>query len=188
MTLRTNLQNIIILPDNSILMNTRIIAELCEQMVKEFYSANLYLSMSAWCQEAGLPGCANWMRVQYQEENEHALKFFDYIHSHGGKAVVSAIAAPPAEWKNIQEVFEATAKHEAEVTRCIHQLVKLSREENDYTTEIFLQWFVTEQVEEEENVRNILDQLKLAGENGYGLLLIDRDLATRTYTPTSTAE
>lgn len=163
------------------MISDKIVEALNEQLKWELYSANLYLSMSAWFQNEGLPGFANWMRVQYQEETAHALKFYDFVLSRGGKVKMSSIEAPDHKWKNILDVYETTAKHEAEVTRRINALTKLSRDENDYASEIFLQWFVTEQIEEEENVKEILGQLKLIGGDGQGILMLDKEFATRTF-------
>lgn len=163
------------------MISEKIVDALNEQLKWEFYSANLYLSMAAWFQDAGLPGFANWMRVQYQEETAHALKFYDFILTRGGKVKMSVIDAPAHKWKNILTSYEATAKHEAEVTRRINALTKLSRDENDYATEIFLQWFVTEQIEEEENVKEIIGQLKLIDGDGQGILMLDKEFATRNY-------
>ena len=158
-----------------------VIYALNEQFGKEMYSANLYLAMSAFLQNAGLPGFANWMRVQYQEETEHALKFHDFVLSRGGAAKIPAVAEPPASWNGALGVFEAAAAHEAEVTRSINELVALAKNERDYATEIFLQWFVTEQIEEEENVKNIVDRLKLVNGEGQGLLMLDAEAAARVY-------
>ena len=160
------------------MLSQNVIYALNEQFGKEMYSANLYLAMSAFLQNAGLPGFANWMRVQYQEETEHALKFHDFVLSRGGAAKIPAVAEPPASWNGALGVFEAAAAHEAEVTRSINELVALA---------IFLQWFVTEQIEEEENVKNIVDRLKLVNGEGQGLLMLDAEAAARVYTPSDPA-
>ena len=123
-----------------------------EQIKWEMYSANLYLAMSAYLQDAGLTGFSHWMRIQYQEETAHALKFYDFLLSRGGQVTMLSIDAPDANWSNILEIFEETLSHEQEVTRRINELVHLAKEERDFATDIFLQWFVTEQVEEEETV------------------------------------
>lgn len=157
-----------------------------EQLKWEMYSANLYLSMSAFLQDIGLPGFANWMRIQYQEETDHALKFYDFIISRGGHAKLSAIDEPPSTWANALEAFKAAAAHEAEVTRRINELVHLAKNEHDFATDIFLQWFVTEQIEEEDNVKSIIDRLKLVNGEGQGLLMLDSEAASRTYTPATT--
>ncbi len=139
--------------------------------------------MAAYFQDAGLPGFANWMRVQYQEETAHALMFYDFVLTRGEVAQVSAIDAPPAKWKNAVQVFEKTLKHEQEVTRRINDLVHQAKEERDFATDIFLQWFVTEQVEEEENVKDLLSKLTMIKGEGQGMLILDKDLAARVFTP-----
>ena len=154
-----------------------------EQVKWEMYSANLYLSMSSYFQNVGLSGFANWMRIQYQEETAHALKFYNFILARGGEAEMSVIDAPPKSWKDALDVFKATATHEAEVTRRISTLAHLARDEKDYATEVFLQWFITEQVEEEETVKDIINQLKLVKGEGHAMLLLDREFAARVFTP-----
>ncbi|MEG2327986.1 MAG: ferritin [Akkermansia sp.] len=165
------------------MVGKKILKALNEQLKWEMYSANLYLSMSGYFQNQGLPGFANWMRVQYQEETAHALKFYDFILTRGGEIDMAAIDAPPKNWKDALGVFKMTAEHEAEVTDRINNLAHLSHEERDYATEIFLQWFVTEQVEEEEAVKDIMNQLKLIKGEGQGMLLLDKDFATRVFVP-----
>ena len=132
------------------MISTTMAAALNEQIKWEMYSANLYLAMSAYLQDAGLTGFSHWMRIQYQEETAHALKFYDFLLSRGGQVTMLSIDAPDANWSNILEIFEETLSHEQEVTRRINELVHLAKEERDFATDIFLQWFVTEQVEEEE--------------------------------------
>lgn len=168
------------------MISENIVKALNEQLKWEMYSANLYLAMSAYLQDIGLPGFANWMRIQYQEETDHALKFYDFILSRGGLAKLSAIEEPPSKWSDVLDAFKTTAEHEAEVTRRINELVHLAKNEHDFATDIFLQWFVTEQIEEEENVKNIIDRLKLVKGEGQGLLMLDAEAATRTYTPPAT--
>lgn len=165
------------------MLSEKITSALNEQMKWEMYSANLYLAMSAYFSDIGLHGFANWMRIQYQEETDHALKFYDFVLSRGGAAKLSAIDEPPAQWTNALEAFKAAAAHEAEVTRRINELVHLAKAEHDFATDVFLQWFVTEQVEEEESVKNIIDRLKLVNGEGQGLLMLDNDAAARVYTP-----
>ena len=166
-------------------MNPKLEKAINEQVNAEFFSAYLYLSMSSWFDSAGLKGFANWERIQAMEERDHALKFFDYICARGGRAIMATIDAPPASWKNPQEAFEAQLAHELKVTGLINNLVDLAMAEKDHATVNFLQWFVREQVEEEENARTILDQLKMISqEKGVGLLyMLDKEMATRVYTP-----
>jgi len=151
-----------------------------EQIKNELYSAYLYLAMGAYAEDANLPGFANWMRLQTQEEVAHAMKFFDFINERGGRVELRAIDQPPAEFAGPTDLFEKTLEHEKLVTSMIHNLYKMATEEGDYASEIFLQWFVTEQVEEEKNADEILQILKVAGEKGQALFMLDRQLAQRT--------
>lgn len=171
-------------------MNPKVEKALNDQINAEFYSAYMYLSMSSWFDSAGLKGFANWERVQAMEERDHALKIFDYVLTRGGKAGMKQITAPPVSWKDARDVFEAQLTHEIKVTGLINNLVNLSMAEKDHATVNFLQWFVSEQVEEEENARTILDQLKMISqEKGVGLLyMLDKELATRVYTPPVTTQ
>lgn len=154
-----------------------------EQINAELYSAYLYASMEAYFESIDLRGCANWMRVQTQEEMVHATKFYDHIVARDGRALLKPIAGPPTEWASPLAVFEAAYKHETEVTARINRLVDLARQERDHATETFLQWFVTEQVEEESNTSGVVKKLKLAGESGSGLFMVDQELATRVFVP-----
>ncbi|NVO67695.1 ferritin [Methanofollis tationis] len=156
------------------------------QINRELYSAYLYLSMSAWFSNRNLPGFANWMRVQMQEEQFHALKFYDYVVARGGRLIMQAIEAPPSEWESPLAVFEATYAHEQKVTAMIHDLVELAQKEKDYATYNFLQWYVNEQVEEEANDTGIIERLKMIREETNALFMLDRELATRVFTPPAT--
>ena len=159
-----------------------------KQLNAEFYSAYLYLSMAAYFESLSLKGFANWMRIQFQEEQFHAMKFYDYILDRGDKVILQSIDTPPCDWDNPLAVFEATLKHEQKVTGMINDLVYLAREEKDNASEIFLQWFVTEQVEEEDNVSTILGQLKLIKDTPQALFMMDKELAQRVFTPPSTED
>ena len=150
------------------------------QLNAELYSSYLYLSMNAYFKSVNLDGFANWMYYQAQEELEHAMKFYDFIIQRGGNVQLQQIEAPPSEWSSPLAVFEATLKHEQKVTGLINDLVDVANEERDHATNIFLQWFVSEQVEEEENVGGVLEQLKLMGDAKGGLFMIDRELAKRS--------
>ena len=154
-----------------------------EQIKWELYSGYLYLSMSAWCSERGLAGFANWMRIQAQEELSHAMRFFDYVTERGGRAVLAAIDAPPASWKSPLEVMEHTLEHEQLVTRRINDLVDVAKSEKDHATDIMLQWFVSEQVEEEDSVGEALAKVRLIGKDGGGLYMLDKELSARVFTP-----
>jgi len=150
------------------------------QLNAELYSAYLYLSMNAYFKSVNLDGFANWMYYQAQEEVTHGMKFYDFINSRGGRVKLSQIDAPATEWNSPLAVFEATLEHEQKVTGLINDLVELALEEHDHATNIFLQWFVSEQVEEEESVGGVLEQLRLMGEAKGGLFMIDRELAKRS--------
>ena len=150
-----------------------------EQIKNELYSAYLYLSMSAYCEAANLPGFAHWMRVQAQEEVTHAIKFYDFICERGGRVVLQAIDQPPVEFQSPRAVFEQTLEHEQKVTAMIHDLYGLAAQEKDYASQAFLQWFVTEQVEEEGSATQIVETLKMIGDKGQALVMLDRELGKR---------
>ncbi|MDZ8117376.1 ferritin [Pontiella agarivorans] len=153
--------------------------ELNQQVNREFYSAYMYLAMSAYCNTIGLPGFAHWMRMQYEEESMHVTKMYDYILGQGGEIHLLAIEEPVKEYGSPLEVFEKTLEHEQYVTSLIHKLMDLAVQEKDYATQTFLQWYVTEQVEEEANVNDILAPLRMVGEDKGGLMMIDQQLAGR---------
>lgn len=150
-----------------------------EQINKELFSSYLYLSMAAYFEEKNLPGFANWMRIQSDEEREHAMKFYDFILETGGKVTLKAIDAPKTEWKSALEVAEEVAAHEAKVTASIYSLYELAQKEKDYPAQMMLQWFITEQVEEEKNAAEIVSNLKLIEERGTAILMLDHRLAKR---------
>ena len=150
-----------------------------EQINKELYSAYLYLSMAAYCEAASVPGFAHWMRMQAQEEVLHAVKFFDHVNDRGGRVVLQAIDQPPTEWTSPLNVFQHVLEHEQLVTGLINQLYALAIKENDYASQMELQWFVTEQVEEEASASQILETLKMIGDKGHALLMLDRELGGR---------
>ena len=152
-----------------------------KQINEELYSSYLYLSMSAWFESIGLKGFANWMSVQAREELDHAMKFYNYIIASGGKVKLESVAAPPHEWRSPLHAFEETLKHEQHITECINNLVELAEEEKDRATFNLLQWFVDEQVEEEANDEEIIARLKMIGESGNGIFMLDRELAQRKY-------
>ena len=161
------------------MLKKRIEEALNEQINKEMYSAYLYLSMSAHSTHIGLKGFANWFMVQYKEEVTHAMKIYDYINDQDGKVNLMSVKQPPTDFASPLDMFEKTLKHEEFVTKSINDLVDLAIKEKDHATQIFLQWFVTEQIEEEANDKEIISKLKLVGEKGSGLFMIDRELAAR---------
>ena len=149
------------------------------QINKELYSSYLYLSMAAYLEDRNLSGFAHWMRVQETEEREHAMKFYDFIVERGGRVMLKAIEAPKTEWKSTLELAEEVAAHEAVVTASIHALYELALKEKDYSAQIMLQWFITEQVEEERNAAEIVSNLKLIEDRGTAILMLDHRLAKR---------
>ena len=150
-----------------------------EQIKNELYSAYMYLSMSAYFEAANLPGFAHWMQLQAQEEVAHAMKFYNFIYERGGRVVLYAIDQPPAEFQSPLDVFEQTLGHEQKVTAMINDLYTLAVQEKDYASQAFLQWFVTEQVEEEDSATQVLETLKMIGDKGHALLMLDRELGRR---------
>ena len=170
------------------MLNERMVEALNTQLNKEIYSAYLYLSMSACSSFIGLKGFANWFMVQYQEEMVHAMKIYNYVDSQGGQVKLMAVEQPATEFESALEMFEKTLEHEKFITKSINDLVNLAIEEKDHATNIFLQWFVTEQIEEEGNDNDIISKLKLVGDKGNGLFMIDRELASRVFTPPAQPE
>ena len=164
------------------MINAKMVASLNEQLNREMYSAYLYMSMSSHCNGMGLKGFANWFMVQYHEEMLHAMKLYEYIHSQGGQVKLKAIQEPPNEFKHPLEMFQKTLAHEQFITASINDLMELAISEKDHATRIFLQWYVSEQVEEEETDNDLISQLKLVGDNPQGLLMLDRELAARMTT------
>jgi ferritin len=150
-----------------------------DQMRNEFDAAYQYLSMAAYCESENLPGFAHWMRAQAREETEHAMKFYDFILDRNGRVVLQAIEEPVVEFGSPLEVFERALEHERSVTAMINDLYGLAVRENDYASQTFLQWFVTEQVEEEKNAGDIVETLRMVGDKSEALFLLDRELGRR---------
>lgn len=153
-----------------------------EQINAEFWSAYLYLSMSVHFANKGLLGFANWFKVQFQEEQDHALKLINYLIAKGNKISLTPIKEVPTSWETLIDAFEDSLAHERVVTGMINNLVSIARGENDYSTENILQWFVSEQVEEEETAQEMIDSLKLIGDNGFGIYTMDKELSSRSHT------
>ena len=149
------------------------------QIQKEVASAYLYLSMSSYCETINLKGAASWLRAQWEEELVHALKLVDYINSRGNKVVLKAIEAPQVEFKSLLDVFENVLAHEQKVSEAINQLYGLAVKEGDFAAQAFLQWFVSEQVEEEATAGEVVEMIRLAGDRGSAVLMVDRQLAGR---------
>lgn len=152
------------------------------QLNKELFSSYLYLSMSAYATHVGLPGVAHWFHIQAQEELAHVEQFYGYINRQGQRVMLEEIEKPETEFSSALAMFENALEHEQFVTASVNELVNIARGERDHATEIFLQWFVTEQVEEEENATDIIAKLKLAGDGG-GLFMVDKELSARVFTP-----
>lgn len=155
------------------------------QIQAEMYSANLYLAMSAYFQSVGLGGFAHWMYIQYQEEMFHSMKFFNYLFSRGGRTVIKHIEEPPVDFESPLAVFERALKHEQFVTSLINKLYEVALEEKDYACQTFLEWYIDEQVEEEESAQAIVDKIKLAGEGG--IYWVDKEMAARVFAPSDPA-
>lgn len=151
------------------------------QVQKEMYSANLYLSMSSYFHATNLVGFANWMRVQYQEETAHAMKFFDYIIGRDGEALLKDVKQPDHKWKSPLDVFEAAYKHEQFISNSINEIAALALEEKDFATYNYLQWFINEQTEEENNTREIVERLKMAEGSKGSLFMLDTEFKARVY-------
>jgi ferritin len=153
------------------------------QLNRELYSAYLYLAMGAYFEDQDFPGFGNWMRVQAQEELAHAMKFYDYIVQRGGRVLLADIEAPDTQWESPQAAFEQVYEHEQMVTGLINSLVDLALEISDHASNNFLQWYVAEQVEEEESASGVLQKIKMAGESDSGLYMLDGELAQRIFHP-----
>lgn len=165
------------------MLSTKMEDAITKQINAELYSAYLYLSMSSYFQSKSLAGFAQWMRMQAQEEQFHAMKFYDYVHERGGRVVLTAIVQPPSEWDSPFAAFENVLAHEQKVTGLINDLTNLAIDERDHASNIFLQWFISEQVEEEASAGEIIDKLKLIGNDTAGLFVLDKDLGQRIFTP-----
>ena len=160
-------------------MDKKLEKTINEQITKEYYSSYLYLSMAAYFESKNLPGFAQWMKMQSNEEMLHVMKFYGFVNDRGSKVVLGAIDKPPSDFLSIRDVFEKTLGHEKKVTQSINDLYALAQSVNDNASVMFLQWFVTEQVEEEKNVSDILARLDLIKEDPMGILMLDKELATR---------
>jgi ferritin len=150
-----------------------------DQINKELFSAYLYLSMSAHFEDKNLGGFAKWLRMQANEEREHAMKFYDHMLERGGRVLLKAIEAPQMEWKSNLEAFMEVQAHEQKVTASINNLYELALKEKDYPAQVMLQWFISEQVEEEKNAADIVSQLELIEERGTAVLMLDKQLGKR---------
>ena len=158
------------------MISEKMAEALNRQISLEGYASFLYLSMASWCDNEGLEGCANFMTRQSEEEREHMLRIFDFMSEVDAHALTPAIAQVPHTFSSPQKMFEMVYEHEQKVTKSINDLLKIARDENDYNTENFLQWYVTEQREEENLMRSILDKIKLIGDSPMTLYYIDKEV------------
>ncbi len=165
-------------------MITPTMAErLNNHMNLELFSANIYLSMSSCANEMGLKGAASWFLVQYQEEMIHFMKFYRYLVDQGKNVAFLASEAVPNRYQTLLELYEKTLAHEQMITGRLNDLIEQAVQDKDHASQIFLQWFITEQIEEENNDRDIIAKLRLVGDNGHGILMIDSELGQRLFTP-----
>jgi ferritin len=158
------------------MLSKKLEAGLNAQINAEFTSAYLYLAMAAWFEFKNLPGSARWMRQQAKEETAHAMKLFDHITDRDGRVLLAAVAKPPAEWKSVEDAWAKALAHEQRVTASIHALSAQALKEGDYAAQALLQWFATEQVEEEKTTRTIREQVKLIAPNSSAMFFLDRHL------------
>ena len=164
------------------MLSNKMEAAINQQINAEMYSSYLYLSMATYFESTSLEGMSNWMRQQAQEEMFHGMKMFDFVCERGGRVTLMAIDEPPSEWTSVLDVFENVLAHEQKVTGLINDLVNLALDERDHATNIFLQWFVSEQVEEEDTAGGLVDKLKLIGNDANGLFMLDTELGNRVFT------
>jgi len=163
------------------MISTQMSDALNKHMNLELYSAHLYLAMSSRANDLGLKGAANWFFVQYREEMVHFMKFYSYLTDQGVVISLQASDAVPNAYESLLEMMQKTLKHEQLITSCINELSEQAVSEKDHATRIFLQWFVTEQIEEENNDRDLIAKLKLVGDNGHGILMIDGEMGQRVF-------
>lgn len=165
------------------MMSKKMVKQMNAQVQWELYSGYIYLSMAAYFADLGLPGFAAWMTSQAWEEQTHALRFYNYIIERGAKVELLAIDKPQAAWDSPLAVFQHALEHEQGVTKRINDLMNVAVAEKDHATQIFLQWFISEQVEEEDSVAEVVGKLKLIGKDGSGLFMLDKELAVRPFAP-----
>jgi ferritin len=161
-------------------LDQKVLKAMNEQINKELFSSYLYLSMSAYCESENYPGCAKWLAMQSEEEREHGMKIYGFIHERGGRVELDTIDKPKSEFKNLSQLFTMVLEHEQKVSASITALYETAMKANDYPTQIMLQWFITEQVEEEKNANEIVDLLKKVGDSPVSLMMFDRQLGART--------
>ncbi len=160
-------------------MDKKLVKLMNEQIQKEFYSAYIYLSMAAYFEERGLGGFSHWMKKQAREEVSHGMKFFDFLNERGQPVILDAVGKPPAEFSSIKDVFEKTLEHEQEVTASINNIYAAALKNDDPASQVFLHWFIEEQVEEEKAPADILAKLKFIKEDTAGVIMLDKELGAR---------
>lgn len=165
------------------MLSEKMEAALNGQINAELYSSYLYLAMSSYLESVNLPGMASWMKMQTQEEIFHGMKMYAYVNERGGRVILQAIDQPPADWQSPLAVFENVYEHEQKVTALINDLVNLALDERDHATNIFLQWFVAEQVEEESSASGLVHKLEMVGKDASSLFSMDQELGQRIFTP-----
>jgi len=156
-----------------------------DQIKKEEHSSRIYLSMASWCERNGYPGASDFLYVQTEEERLHMLKLVHYLNDRGGNVVVDSLEAPASSWDSLLDVFENVLKHEEFISASINELYAICVKEGDFTSANYLQWYISEQIEEENTARSILDQINLAGAQQGGLFMVDKELATLSATKKS---
>jgi ferritin len=165
------------------MLTKNVEAAMNDQLQKELQSAYVYLGMSAWAESKSLPGTAEWLRRQFQEEQEHAMRFYNFIIDRGAEVKLQQLDAPPTNYKSLLDIFETALDHERAVTKSINDLYALVAKEQDFASQAWLDWFATEQVEEEKTVVQIVDDLRRIGNDGNGIFILDKDLANRLPAP-----
>ena len=163
------------------MLSNKIQDALNAQINAEMWSAYLYLSMAMYCEEQGRSGVANWYRVQFKEEQAHAEVLMNYVNQRGGRVLLAPIDEVPTTWDSVLDTFKHTLTHEQKVTSLINNIYALAEQEHDYATRDRLNWFVSEQVEEEDNAAKLIDKFTLVGNDGMGVYMLDQELAARTY-------
>ncbi len=163
------------------MLSEKITKAINAQINAEMWSAYLYLSMAAYSHAEGYDGIAKWFEVQFKEEQDHAIIFYNHVISRNAIVELKPIDAVPTKWESPLQVFQETLKHENVVTNLINGIYAIAMEENDFATQSMLKWFIDEQVEEEDNARTIINNLKMIGDNGYGLYMLDKELGARVY-------
>ncbi len=165
------------------MLSEKLLSKLNEQITHEFFSAHYYLAMAAYFKNEDLDGFANFFLVQAEEERFHAMKFFNFIIDQGKEAVITGFKDPKRDFKSAEEIFSLALEHEQLVSGLINDLMDIAQQDKHYPSISFLQWFIDEQVEEEASMGKLLNQVKRVGEQGHGILMLDREMASRSFSP-----